>query len=60
MLYFEVMNKGRVVISPPERRELNRCVRGRKIRAEDAKRARLILLLAKGESYASVCKKQKK
>jgi len=54
------MNKGRVVISPPERRELNRCVRGRKIRAEDAKRARLILLLAKGESYASVCKKQKK
>lgn len=47
----------RVVISPPERRELNSRVRGRKIRAEDARRARLILLLAKGESYTSICEK---
>ena len=45
------------MISPPERRELNRRVRSRKVRAEDAKRARLILLLAKGESYVSICEK---
>jgi transposase len=51
------MTKNRIVISPPERRELNSRVRGRKIRAEDAKRARLILLLAKGESYTSICEK---
>ncbi|MEM7583846.1 MAG: IS630 family transposase [Acidobacteriota bacterium] len=51
------MKKGRIVIAPPERRELNRRIRGRKIRAEDAKRARLILLLARGESYSSICEK---
>ena len=51
------MRKERIVIAPPERRELNRRVRGRKIRAEDARRARLILLLAKGESYSSICEK---
>ncbi len=51
------MSKVRVIISPPERRELNRRIRSRKIRAEDAQRARLILLLAKGETYASICEK---
>ena len=51
------MKKTRVIVSPPERRELNRRIRSRKIRSEDAKRARLILLLAKGETYPSVCEK---
>lgn len=46
-----------MVVSPPERRELDRRVRSRTIRAEDARRARLILLLAKGESYASIAEK---
>ena len=46
-----------MIVSPPERRELNRRIRSRKIRSEDAKRARLILLLAKGETYPSVCEK---
>lgn len=47
----------RVIISPPERRELNRRVRSRKIRAEDSRRARVILLLAKGESFAEISRK---
>lgn len=57
VLNSRVMKKVRIVISPPERRELNSRIRGRKIRAEDAKRARLILLLAKGESYTAICDK---
>ena len=38
----------RVMISPPERRELGRRVRSRSIRAEDARRAQVILALAGG------------
>lgn len=38
------------MISPPERRELNRRIRSRTIRAEDAKRANVILELASGAS----------
>lgn len=41
-------------IAPPERRELEARVRSRTIRAEDARRARLILLLAKGEPYTAI------
>src|SRR6266542_916399 len=41
-------------IAPPERRELEARVRSRTIRAEDARRARLILLLAKGEPYTVI------
>ena len=37
-----------------ERRELERRVRSRKLRSEDVRRARLILMLAVGESYISV------
>src|SRR6266536_3529992 len=37
-----------------ERRELERRVRSRKLRSEDVRRARLILMLAAGESYISV------
>lgn len=41
-------------IAPPERQELEARVRSRTIRAEDARRARLILLLAKGEPYTAI------
>lgn len=37
-----------------ERTELERRVRGRKIRAEDARRARVILMLANGESFTTI------
>ena len=35
-----------------EREELESRCRSRRLRAEDARRARLVLMLAKGESYA--------
>lgn len=38
------------MISPPERKELNRRIRSRTIRSEDAKRANVILELASGTS----------
>lgn len=38
------------MISPPERKELNRRIRSRTIRAEDAKRANVILELSSGSS----------
>jgi hypothetical protein len=44
-----------VQIAPPERRELERRVRARSGRAEDARRARLMLLLASGLSYRDIC-----
>src|ERR1051325_6727500 len=37
-----------------DREELERRGRSRKVRAEDARRARLILLLAEGEPYTSI------
>jgi transposase len=49
------MGYGRVHIAPPERRELERRVRARGGRAEDARRARLILMLAAGHSYREIC-----
>lgn len=49
------MGYGRVQIAPPERRELERRVRARGGRAEDARRARLMLLLASGRSYREIC-----
>lgn len=48
------MKSKRIVISPPERRELNRRIRSRTIRAEDAKRANVILELASGASIRAV------
>lgn len=48
------MGYGRVHIAPPERRELERRVRARSGRAEGARRARLILMLAAGESYREI------
>jgi len=50
------MGYGRVHIAPPERRELERRVRARGGRAEDARRARLMLMLAAGRSYREICR----
>jgi transposase len=41
-------------LTSDERVELERHVRGLKIRAEDARRARVILILASGESYSMI------
>src|SRR5512132_2863492 len=41
-------------IAPPERQELEARARSRKTRAEDVRRARLVLMLAKGESYTAI------
>ena len=38
----------RIILSPPERRQLQRMSRSRSGRAEDARRARIILSLASG------------
>ena len=43
-----------LTLTTDERAELERRVRSRKIRAEDARRARVILMLADGESYATI------
>lgn len=41
-------------LAPPERRELGTRARSRSMRAEDSRRARLILMLTQGESYRSI------
>lgn len=46
--------EGTIELTRQERRELERRVRSRTLRAEDVRRARLILMLAAGESYTSV------
>lgn len=46
--------EGTIELTKQERRELERRVRSRTLRAEDVRRARLILMLAEGESYISV------
>ncbi len=43
-----------LAVTTDERSELERRVRSRKIRAEDARRAQVILLLANGESFATI------
>lgn len=43
-----------LTLTTDERTELERRVRGRKIRAEDARRARVILMLANGESFTTI------
>jgi transposase len=43
-----------LTLTANERTELQRRVRGLKIRAEDARRARVILMLADGESYSTI------
>lgn len=46
--------KTRLVISPPERRELTRIARSRKVRSEESQRAHIILGLAKGAGLREV------
>lgn len=46
--------KARLVISPPERRELTRVARSRKARAEEVQRARIVLDLATGSGVREV------
>ena len=43
-----------LTLTTDERAELERRVRSLKIRAEDARRARVILMLADGESYSTI------
>jgi transposase len=48
------MNGNRLVLAPPERRELKRRAGSRALAAELVKRAKLILLLAGGHSYSEI------
>ena len=48
---------GRIILAPPERRELQRRARSRSLSAEDNKRARLMLLVAKGLSFSEICRR---
>ena len=48
------MHRDRIILAPPERRELKRRARSRTIRQEDARRAQLILLLASGATWVSI------
>ena len=48
------MQKTRVQLAPHERRELRQRVRTRTLRADDVRRARLILMLAEGQSYVAI------
>lgn len=50
------MHKTRIAVAPPERLELKRRVASRTGRADDAKRARLILKIAAGDSYSQIMK----
>jgi len=44
----------RLMIAPPERRELTRIARSRKVRAEESQRARILLELTKGSGLREV------
>src|ERR1700736_5049037 len=46
---------GRVILTPPERRELKRRARGRALAVESVRRAKVILMLAGGSSYSEIC-----
>jgi transposase len=48
------MPAGTIRLAPPERRELVSRARSRVLRAEDVRRARLILMLAGGTSYTAI------
>lgn len=50
------MKKHALHLMPPERRELKMRLRSRTMPAEDVRRARLILMLAQGQSYAEIRK----
>ena len=44
-----------LTLTSDERAELDRRLRSLKVRAEDARRARVILVLAEGASYSTTC-----
>lgn len=46
-----------IALTEAERAELERCAAGRSIRAEVARRARVVLLLADGHSWEEVCRR---
>lgn len=48
------MQKVRVRLAPHERRELKQRIRTRTLRADDVRRARLILMLAEGQPYTAI------
>src|ERR1700733_8473569 len=48
---------GRVILAPPERRELRRRARSRSLAVESVRRAKVILMLAAGESYSEICER---
>jgi transposase len=48
------MSLGRVVLAPPERKELEWRVRSRSLATELVKRAKMILMLAAGHSYSEI------
>src|ERR1700721_594977 len=54
MLYDGGMSLGRIVLAPPERRELKRRARKRSLAVELVKGAEVILMLASGHSYREV------
>src|SRR5271157_5279273 len=48
---------GRVILAPPERRELKRRARSRSLAVESVRRAKVILMLAAGDSYSVICER---
>src|SRR5262249_60781561 len=48
------MREHALTLTFPERRELKKRLRSRTLPAEDVRRARLILMLAQGESYSQI------
>jgi transposase len=48
---------GRVILAPPERRELKRRARSRSLAVESVRRAKVILMLAAGDSYSETCER---
>jgi hypothetical protein len=48
------MASKRLMLSPPERRELGRRLRSRSVRSEDARRADVILRSARGQSVREI------
>ena len=54
MQYWYALRHMALTLTTDERTELERRVRSLKIRAEDARRARVILMLANGDSYSTI------
>jgi transposase len=48
---------GRVILAPPERQELKRRAGSRSLAVESVRRAKVILMLAAGESYSEICER---